>query len=130
MTCIYKKLFGFASTCVPPDTDLRTVLCVPLNFSKCSRQALAHAAEDAGFDVLQVISEPIAALLAQGYGVESPDERGMCLVYRLGGATMDVTVVLCCAGMYTVKGHVYKANFGGDKFTEILANFLAEVFHQ
>ncbi|XP_049955323.1 heat shock 70 kDa protein 14-like [Schistocerca serialis cubense] len=76
MTCIYKKLFGFASTCVPPDTDLRTVLCVPLNFSKCSRRALAHAAEDAGFDVLQVISEPIAALLAQGYGVESPDERG------------------------------------------------------
>ncbi|XP_049783429.1 heat shock 70 kDa protein 14-like [Schistocerca cancellata] len=130
MTCIYKKLFGFASTCVPPDTDLRTVLCVPLNFSKCSRQALARAAEDAGFDVLQVISEPIAALLAQGYGVESPDERGMCLVYRLGGATMDVTVVLCCAGMYTVKGHVYKANFGGDKFTEILANFLAEIFHQ
>lgn len=130
MTSIYKKLFGFASTCVPTDSDLRTVLCVPLNFPKSSRQLLAHAAEDAGFDVLQVISEPIAALIAQGYGVENPDERGTCLIYHLGGATLDVTIVFCCAGMYTVKGHVYKGNFGGDKFTEILANFLAQIFHQ
>jgi molecular chaperone DnaK (HSP70) len=53
-----------------------------------------------------------------------------CLVYRLGGETLDVTVVQVSAGMYTISGTVHKSNLGGSKFTRILADYLASEFRQ
>jgi len=53
-----------------------------------------------------------------------------CLVYRLGGETLDVTVVQVNAGMYTISGTVHKSNLGGNKFTRILADYLAGEFRQ
>lgn len=53
-----------------------------------------------------------------------------CLVYRLGGETLDVTVVQVSAGMYTISGTVHKSNLGGNKFTRILADYLAGEFRQ
>lgn len=53
-----------------------------------------------------------------------------CLVYRLGGETLDVTVVQVNAGMYTISGTVHKSNLGGNKFTGMLADYLAGEFRQ
>jgi len=53
-----------------------------------------------------------------------------CLVYRLGGETLDVTVVQVNAGMYTITGTVHKSNLGGNMFTRILADYLAGEFRQ
>jgi molecular chaperone DnaK (HSP70) len=51
-------------------------------------------------------------------------------VYRLGGETLDVTVVQVNAGMYTISGTVHKSNLGGNKFTGMLADYLAGEFRQ
>lgn len=51
-------------------------------------------------------------------------------MYRLGGETLDVTVVQVNAGMYTISGTVHKSNLGGNKFTRILADYLASEFRQ
>jgi molecular chaperone DnaK (HSP70) len=87
-----------------------------------------RSAEEAGFEVLQVISEPSAAVLAYGVGLSNLYEEHHCLVYRLGGETLDVTVVQVNAGMYTISGTVHKSNLGGNKLTRILADYLAGEF--
>jgi molecular chaperone DnaK (HSP70) len=53
-----------------------------------------------------------------------------CLVYRLGGETLDVTVVQVNAGMYTICGTMHRSNLGGNMFTRILADYLASEFRQ
>lgn len=50
---------------------MKAVLSVPLDFTTAQRKTVWKAAEKAGFNVLQVISEPAAALLAYGIGQAS-----------------------------------------------------------
>ncbi|XP_021923589.1 heat shock 70 kDa protein 14-like isoform X2 [Zootermopsis nevadensis] len=126
--CIFKKMYDIASSAVRSEADLRAVLAIPLHFQQNSRQTVMRSAEEAGFEVLQVISEPSAAVLAYGVGLSNLDEEHHCLVYRLGGETLDVTVVQVSAGMYTISGTVHKSNLGGNTFTRILADYLAGEF--
>ncbi|KAJ8877843.1 hypothetical protein PR048_022302 [Dryococelus australis] len=125
---IFKKLYGIASSAVRAENDLRAVLCVPLHFSQASRQVVMRAAEEAGFDVLQVMSEPSAAVLASGVGLLDPEQESMCLVYRVGGTSLDVSVVQVNSGMYTALGTLHKPRLGGDNFTKLLADYLAAEF--
>ncbi len=52
-----------------------------------------------------------------------------CLVYRCGGTTLDVSVVDVRGGMYGVKCSLHR-KMGGDKFTELISNFLADEFQK
>jgi len=56
------------------DESMKAVLSVPLNFSTEVRKSVWKAAEKAGFNVLQVISEPAAALLSYGIGQANKHE--------------------------------------------------------
>ncbi|XP_069703029.1 heat shock 70 kDa protein 14-like [Periplaneta americana] len=126
-THIFTKMFDIANSALRSEDELHAVLTVPLHFQQSSRQTLMRSAEEAGFEVLQVISEPSATVLAYGVG-SNIEEEHHCLVYRLGGETLDVTVVLVNAGMYTVLGTIHKSNLGGNRFTRILADYLAGEF--
>lgn len=53
------------------DESMKAVVSVPLSFTSEQRQAVWKAAEKAGFNILQVISEPAASLLAYGIGQAS-----------------------------------------------------------
>ena len=53
---------------------MKAVLSVPLCFSSEVRKSVWKAAEKAGFNVLQVISEPAAALLSYGVGQANKHE--------------------------------------------------------
>lgn len=64
-----------ASSAVHSEGDLRAVLAIPLHFQQNSRQTVMRSAEEAGFEVLQVISEPSAAVLAYGVGLSNLDEE-------------------------------------------------------
>ena len=50
---------------------MKAVLSVPLSFSAEVRKLVWKAAEKAGFNVLQVISEPAASLLSYDIGQTS-----------------------------------------------------------
>jgi molecular chaperone DnaK (HSP70) len=52
-----------------------------------------------------------------------------CLIYRCGGSTLDVSIVEVRGGMYSVKSAVHR-KIGGDKFTQVVANFLADEFQK
>lgn len=53
---------------------MKAVVSVPLSFTSEQRQAVWKAAEKARFNILQVISEPAAALLAYGIGQANKHE--------------------------------------------------------
>jgi actin-like ATPase involved in cell morphogenesis len=70
-----------ASSAVRSEADLRAVLSIPLHFQQNSRQTVMRSAEEAGFEVLQVISEPSAAVLAYGVGLSNLDEEQYAITY-------------------------------------------------
>lgn len=127
-TKIYAKLFTIASHAMSNEGDLKLVLAAPLHWTNSSRERLVKCAELAGFDVLQVISEPAAALLA--YNLEETTEDINVLVYRLGGSSCDASVVKVSGGFMTVEKNVYRSDLGGQCLTKDLADFIAQEFRQ
>ena len=51
------------------------------------------------------------------------------MVYRCGGATLDVSIVIVRGGMYKVMCSVHRKQ-GGDRFTALVSNFLANEFQK
>jgi molecular chaperone DnaK len=72
-----------------PVTD--AVITVPAYFNNMQRQATIEAGQQAGLNVLRIISEPTSAALA--YGVRPTQSSSKVLVYDLGGGTFDVSLV-------------------------------------
>lgn len=127
-TKIYAKLFTIASHSVSSEADLKIVLAAPLHWSSASQDRLVKCAELAGFDVLQVISEPAAALLA--YNIEDTADDINVLVYRLGGSTCEAAVVRVSGGFVTIEKDVFRSDLGGQCLTKDLADYIAQEFKQ
>jgi molecular chaperone DnaK len=75
---------------ISSDERAQAVITVPAYFGTREREATAQAAVLAGVDVLELISEPVAAALH--YGASDGTPRRV-LVYDLGGGTFDCTVL-------------------------------------
>ncbi|XP_034236775.1 heat shock 70 kDa protein 14-like [Thrips palmi] len=128
---LYRKLHETASSSLHTgETTLPAVITVPVNFCSASRKEVVRAAEEAGFKALQVIDEPSATLLAHNVGQVDLNEEGYAVVYRVGGASLDVTVFWFNSGMYTLVTNIHQHNIGGHCFTEELAKFLAKEYYQ
>ena len=74
------------------------VITCPAYFNEAERQATKIAGVLAGLNVLAVLDEPIAAAISYGMGVANSDtdeaqKTKQIIVYDLGGASFDVTVV-------------------------------------
>ena len=95
---------------------------MPINFSEKSRRNVIAAATEAGFNIIQVITEPAAALVAYeiGFNIE---EKSNVLVYRLGGLTSDITIFKVNDGMYEELDYI-RLPFGGNKITKLLADYM------
>ena len=74
----------------PRDERARAVITVPAYFGLREREATQQAALLAGIEVLELVSEPVAAALH--YGISDGTSRRV-LVYDLGGGTFDCTVL-------------------------------------
>ena len=70
-------------------------ISVPAHFDEVRRKATMDAGVAAGFNVIGIVNEPVAAAL---YYATSQEVNGKILVYDLGGGTFDVTII-------EVKGH-------------------------
>lgn len=105
------------------------VLAVPLHWSQKSRQQYCKAVRDGGFEVLHVITEPSAALLAYNLGVDA-NETCNVLVVRLGGLSSDLTIMEVQNGLYSVVDSVHLPHLGGNILTQALSEYLAAEFNQ
>jgi len=127
---IFKYMHDIAASHATDNVEAKnTVLTVPFGYTSAQRDAVARCAEAAGFHVVQVISQPAAACLAYSLGQLDNTECLKCVVYRCGGNTLTVGVVVVNGGMVSV---VKCASFatGGDQITAVLADYLAVEFQR
>ncbi|MCY7343014.1 MAG: Hsp70 family protein [Pseudonocardia sp.] len=132
---------GFATG----DEPRGVVITVPAYFGDEERRATVLAGTYAGLDVVDVLSEPIAAALAYGFGRldGTPELRKSgpigarpadaapvetVLVYDLGGGTFDVTVIELADRRISVLAVEGDHQLGGADWDERIAVALARRF--
>lgn len=127
---VFKNHFLFAENATyaaESESTLEAVLAVPLHWSQKSRQQYCKAVRESGFEVLHVITEPSAALLAYNMGVDV-NESVNVLVVRLGGLSSDITIMAVKNGLYSVVDTLHLPHLGGNALTQALSEYLASEF--
>jgi molecular chaperone DnaK len=102
------------------------VITVPAYFGAAERDATRKAGHIAGLNVIDIISEPVAAAIT--YGVLNPDQDRTILVYDLGGGTFDTTVITLRDGDIGVVCTDGDHELGGADWDARLVEYLAERF--
>ncbi|KAJ5989339.1 Ribosome-associated complex subunit SSZ1 [Penicillium waksmanii] len=104
------------------------VITVPTNFADAQREALVAAAKAAGIDVLQLIHEPVAAVMAYDARPEATVTDKLTVVADLGGTRSDVAVVACRGGIYTILATAHDYELGGASLDQIIIDHFAKEF--
>lgn len=111
------------------NTPLRAVITVPAYFNANQRDETKKAGQAAGIEVLQIITEPMAAAIAAG---KELDLNKKILVADLGGGTFDVSVLEA-----DTQHHLYKAldidgdrHLGGDDFDQLLTQHIIQLVEE
>jgi molecular chaperone DnaK (HSP70) len=104
------------------------VITVPTNFADSQREALVAAAKDADIEVLQLIHEPAAALVAYDARPEADVKDKLVVVADLGGIRSDVAVVASRGGIYTILATVHDYELGGANLDQVVMDYFAKEF--
>ena len=105
----------------------QAVVTVPAYFNDAQRDATKAAGQIAGLEVLRVLNEPTAAVLA--YGMEKPGERSIA-VFDLDVCTFDITILRVSDGLVDLKATNGDTHFGCDDFDAPLVDYLADLFQE
>ncbi|WP_342261737.1 Hsp70 family protein [Alphaproteobacteria bacterium endosymbiont of Tiliacea citrago] len=104
------------------DILINCVLTVPIRFNDLNRYFIKYAAISAGFNVIKLIQEPIAAAISVIN--QNKLKNGKYIVYDLGGGTFDATLIKKHEDIF----HVLKVdgleNFGGIDIDKYIAEKL------
>lgn len=103
------------------DTSDEVVVSVPAYFNTLQRDATVLAAKKAGYKEVLLVNEPTAAILSYG-----KLNKGLFLVYDLGGGTFDVSLVLVDK-TYTVLETIGSAVGGNDLDSVILSRIMPQI---
>lgn len=91
----------------------QAAVAVPAYFGSAERAAIAHAASQAGLDVVRMVSEPTAAALFYGY----LDKTSKTIaIYDLGGGTFDFSILSLEDGVVEVLATGGDTFLGGEDF--------------
>ncbi|KAK9385638.1 heat shock protein 70 family [Lipomyces mesembrius] len=107
------------------------VIAVPTDFSSSQCQELKMIAEAAGINVLQIIHEPVAALLAYDVANNGAfSEDRIVLVADFGATRSDGAVIAVRGGMYTVLATAHNYELGGTALDQTLIDHFAKEFEK
>ncbi|ROT34753.1 hsp70-like protein [Sodiomyces alkalinus F11] len=109
-------------------TVTSAVITVPTDFTDKQKAALIKAANDADLEVLQLIAEPVAAILAYDARPEATVEDKIVVVADLGDTRSDVAVVASRGGMYTILATSHDYEFAGCHLDQVLIDHFAKEF--
>ena len=110
---------------------IRAVITVPAYFGIREREATSQAAHLAGIEVLELLSEPVAAALHYGTSELSGSYGGgSVLVYDLGGGTFDTTVLRVGRDGLHVIATDGDSRLGGADWDGRITDFLVSSFAQ
>jgi len=105
----------------------RAVIAIPSHFDEAQRRATKEAAEIAGLEVMRLLNEATAAVLA--YGLHRHGDE-TSLVFDFGGGTLDISIVAWGEGMYQVKSIEGDSKLGGDDFDQIIVDYILDRVHK
>lgn len=100
------------------------VVSVPAYFAQAQRAATKRAGRLAGVKVERLINEPSAAALAGR--IDAGDEDRMCLVFDLGGGTLDVSLVERFSNVVSITAVSGDNRLGGIDFDAAIAKGFCE----
>uniref|UniRef100_A0A914CMP1 SH3 domain-containing protein n=1 Tax=Acrobeloides nanus TaxID=290746 RepID=A0A914CMP1_9BILA len=103
------------------------VLTVPAYFDEHQKKATIKAAELAGLNVLELISEPSAAAYAYEYNKRQASNLNL-LVFDFGGGTLDVVIVKVRNGKFDVVTIGGDTQLGGRDFDNVLMSYFMDIF--
>ena len=122
---ILRKITNDASELL--DTEVRdVVITCPAYFGSQEKIATKKACELAGLNIIEMLSEPVAAAISYGCVKEETDKT--ILVYDLGGATLDITVMKIRSGKIELICSDGDHNLGGKDWDTEVMNYLATQF--
>ena len=101
------------------------IITVPAFFGNEAREATKKAGEIAGLNVLRVISEPTAAILASGIDME---KEGKYMVVDYGGATLDFSVAEIADKVVEIKASYGDVYCGGSDLDKIVSDWIVSEF--
>lgn len=102
------------------------VLSVPISFGDTERKATVKIAEAAGIHVKALIDEPVAGIFY--YNSSLADLNGkVCMVFDLGGGTLDISVVYVSNHQITVLAEVGEM-LGGSDFDKAIEEYIREKY--
>jgi molecular chaperone DnaK (HSP70) len=123
----FKRLAASASEYTGKQVN-SAVITIPTNFSEPQKAALIKSANDAGLEVLQLIHEPVAALLAYDARPEAKVSDKIVVVADLGGTRSDVAVIASRGGMYTILATAHDYEFAGAQLDTVLIDHFSKEF--
>ena len=142
ISLIFKKLIKSASD-FTGSTVKKAVITVPVYFNDKQIESIKESAKLADIDILDIINEPTAAALAYGFGTKGPiqdsytasvikkkSNNKKVLVFDLGGASLDVSILTIENANISVKATYNDNNLGGINFDNKLINFCINDFRQ
>ena len=102
------------------------VITCPAWFNDVQRQATKTAGELAGLNVLRIINEPTAAILASSLTTDGKEKK--VAVVDAGGATLDVSVCDISDGVVEVLASDGDVYLGGSDYDQELTNYIIKEF--
>jgi molecular chaperone DnaK len=100
----------------------RAVIAIPSHFDEAQRRATKEAADIAGLEVIRLLNEATAAVLAYGFYKHSDETT---LVFDFGGGTLDISVVAFGEGTYQVQSIEGDSKLGGDDFDQVFVDYVS-----
>lgn len=111
----------------PNEVVKDVVITVPAWFNDVQRQATKTAGELAGLNVLRIINEPTAAILASNID-EKTAKNKIVLVNDLGCGTEDVSICEVSDGMIEVLASYGDVFLGGQNYDDAIVRWMVEDF--
>lgn len=109
------------------------VLTVPTDFTDKQKSALESIAREAGLPVLQIIHEPVSAILSYSAldfasGAQLTDKN--VVVADVGATRTDVTVVTVRGGLFTILSTTHDYSLGGSQLDDVLVDHFGKEFQK
>ncbi len=98
----------------------KAVITVPSDFNDAQRQATKDAGRIAGLNVVQVLPEQEAAVIA--HDIKSISGMTNILIFDIGAGTVDVSVIQADEGFFEVLATEGDSKVGGMDIDEIIIN--------
>ena len=119
---ILLKIKLYAEKFLHGEEVTKAIITVPSDFTDAQRQATKDAGKIAGLDVLQVLPEQEAAVIA--HDLRSLQGLNNVLVFDIGAGTVDVSVIEIDDGFLEVKATAGNSNVGGIDIDKVISQLI------